>query len=355
MALISQMYGLGGSSSNSSNSILPAPPSKAKYNTSEYSAVTGGGKTAYQFWDVRDVIAGHTFGISSGDGTSFSRSYVMVLRNDTTGTTVWTKAYTDFPWDAVPGTSEGHVRLVSAVFDLVDGFVYLLGWRWNSATGGKYNLFKTTITTGTTTRVMTLPVGLGEPRATEQFENPVSFGRFTDSTRKIIEFFGLGTAVNTWRSIVINIASITVISNSAVTPLTLFAGESYNGLSLQDTATFNACINYVTRDKKIAVSFLPNKSVSNGYGSLVVYRRSGRALATVASPLIYQFPGAGGTGRGMMGASDSLFTYSLRAAGTSAGVGDPMGSLDAYDMNDMDRWLTEIADEAGLPAGVALW
>lgn len=344
-----------GGSGSVSNSLLPDPPAKAEYNTSEYSATTGGGKTAYQFWDVRDVIAGHTFGINSGDGLSFSRSSVMVLRNDTTGTTVWTKAYADFPWDATPGTNEGYARLMSAVFDLVDGFVYLLGWRWNSTTTGKYNIFKTSITTGTTTLVMTLPAGLGEPVASSQFENPVSFGRFTDSTRTIIEFFGLGTTVNTWRAIVINVASATVVSNSAVTPLTLFAGESYNGLSLQNTATFNACITYVTRDKKVAVSFLPNKSVSNGYGSLVVYRRSGRALATVASPLIYQFPGAGGVGRGLMGASDSLFTYSLRASGTLSGVGDPMGSFDAYDMNDIDRWLTEIADDAGLPAGVALW
>ncbi|WP_279477051.1 hypothetical protein [Aeromonas veronii] len=136
---------LGGVGSASA-STLPRAPAKAEKNTSDFSAVLPSGssssnegavKTAYQFFDVRKVIADHTFGIASGDVTGFTRSTVMVLRNDQTGLTVWSKAYSAFPFSGSVQTGENSIKLCAISFDLTDGYAYCLflcrrHWWWSA-------------------------------------------------------------------------------------------------------------------------------------------------------------------------------------------------------------------------------
>ncbi|MGL4751461.1 MAG: hypothetical protein ACRCXB_03415 [Aeromonadaceae bacterium] len=273
----------------------------------------------------------------------------MLLRNDATGTTVWTKAYTALPWQGGASASEQTCRLSAVTLDLAGGFAYVVGMN-----GTTFYLFKVVITTGSTTLVATLPAGFSIQNAATE-DNTIAFMRFTDATATSVEIFGLGTSANTWRAMVILLSNGNVTTNVAVTPLTLFASEVYSTKPCYNT-TQQPYLNYVTRDKKTAALIFPKAAAQGGF-AVVVYRASGRTVAVATNTQAYQFPSTlqAFSTRGHLMATDSKFGMAYRASGTAAGVGDVYGAYDAYDMNDVDRWLTEIADDAGLPVGVALW
>lgn len=355
---------LGGVGSASA-STLPRAPAKAASNTSEFSAVLPAGassspegavKTAYQFFDVRKVIPEHTFGIASGDVTGFTRSSVMVLRNDQTGLTVWSKAYSAFPFSGAVQTGEQSVRLAAISFDMIDGYAYCLFLVVDTGNVQRYQLFKVQITTGNTTFIVQLPaVVYAAPLANES--NPVSFLRFVDPERTLLEVFCVGTTQNSWRAIVINLVTSSVVQNVAVVPFPLFAGELYGVKPVFGIAD-NPFVHYVTKDKTTSCIMVPKDfgSSQTGY-TVIVFRASARAVLSATDKQAYQFPSPirPAQSKGTLLATSSDDVLSFRASGTFAGVGDHIGALDAYSRVDVDRWLTEIADNAGLPAGVPLW
>ena len=122
---------------------------------------------------------------------------------------------------------------------------------------------------------------------------------------------------------------------------------------------------YVTRDGKISVSFTPSRLTDTpvaGIGAsggdrgairtYMITRGLGRCVLSVTDPA-YHTPYR----------HDSIKTYQDQLFVTSNDGAIAMttertqyvpgwdGRFDFYDAADFDRWLTDIADEAGLPAG----
>lgn len=358
MALISQMYNIGSGTGTRRDSSLPSPPAKSKTNTADFaSTVTadptyGAIQTSYQFWPVNTVLPGHTFAIGSGGVTAFNETNTLVLRNDNTGLTVWVKTYASLPYSP----SVTYATAQAVVVDAIGNAAYIL---MSSNTTGYY-LFKVIISTGVTTQLGTwsaTAIGFMPPNAGGR---AVSFGRFTNTSKTAIEFFGVGgtgpTDVNKW-----NVATVQV-SNGAmtkqeVTPLVPYATESYRTYPdfVTDTSPKGAYIHYVTADKTIAAVIVPVKASSPSPGVVAVYRGNGRAMISVVKKGEYQYPLLVARSNGSLLVTDSEDRIAFRQAGSKDGLGDPFGGLDYYSQSDLDRWLKEIADDAGLPAGAPLW
>lgn len=356
MALISQMYNIG--SGTGRDSSLPSPPAKSKTNTTDFASATtvdsnyGAVQTSYQFWPVDTVLPGHTFGIGSGGVTSFNETNSLVLRNDNTGLTVWVKTYASLPYS--PSVTSAGAQAV--VVDAIGNAVYIL----MASTGTDYYLFKVIISTGVATQLGTwsaTTIGFMPPNAGGR---AVSFGRFTNTSKQAIEFFGVGGAgqsdVNKW-----NVATVQVsngaMTKQAVTPLVPYATESYRTFPdfVTNISATGAYIHYVTADKTIAAVIVPVKASSPSPGVVVVFRGKGRAMISIVKKGEYHYPLLVARTNGNLLVTDSENSIAFRQAGAQAGLGDPFGGLDYYSQSDLDRWLKEIADNAGLPAGTPLW
>ncbi len=221
--------------------------------------------------------------------------------------------------------------------------------------GQLFQLFKVQITTGLTVFVIQLPSEFYTPSLNVEY-NAVSFSRFVDPQRTQLEFLGRSQSQNTWRAIVVNVATGTLVSNVNVTPFPLYAGEVY-GVKPTPDYTDPPFVHYVTKDRTLSCILVPKEfSVQTGF-TVVVFRASARTVLSVTDKQAYQFPSPirAARNKGTLLATSSDGVLSFRAAGTFSGVGDHIGALDAYSSVDVDRWLTEIADNAGLPAGVPLW
>lgn len=356
MALISQMYNIG--SGTGRDSSLPSPPAKGETNTTDFASATtvdpnyGAVQTSYQFWPVDTLLPGHTFALGSGGVTDFNETNILVLRNDNTGLTVWVKTYASLPYSQ----SVTSAKAQAVVVDAIGNAAYIL----MSATGTDYYLFKVIISTGVTTQIGTwsaTAIGFMPPSAGGR---AVSFGRFTNTSKTAIEFFGVGGTgqadANKW-----NVATVQVsngaMTKQAVTPLVPYATELYRTFPnfVTDTSPAGAYIHYVTADKTISTVIVPVKAASTSPGIVAVYRGKGRAMISVFKKGEYQYPLLIARNNGSLLVTDSEDRIAFRQAGAQAGLGDPFGGLDYYSRSDLDRWLKEIADDAGLPTGAPLW
>lgn len=356
MALISQMYNIG--SGTGRDSSLPSPPAKGKTNTADFASAPtddptyGAIQTSYQFWPVDTILPGHTFAIGSGGVTDFNETNNLVLRNDNTGLTVWAKTYASLPY--IPSVTSARAQAV--VVDAIGNAAYIL----MSASGTDYYLFKVIISTGVTTQIGTwsaTAIGFMPPNAGGR---AVSFGRFTNTSKTAIEFFGVGgtsqSDVNKWNVATVQVANGTM-TKQKVSPLVPYATESYRTFPnfVTNTSPAGAYIHYVTADKTISAVIVPVKADLAGTGVVAVFRGKGRAMISIVKKGEYQYPLLVARPNGDLLVTDSEDRIAFRQAGAQAGLGDPFGGLDYYSRSDLDRWLKEIADNARLPAGTPLW
>lgn len=342
-------------SGGSANTSLPAPPAKAAINTAVVTATVPNGITTgwngrfcytYYHWDVTDVIPNCRFGIT--DAAPWSSASVMALRNDATGTTVWTKAYSTL----------GSTQPQGACFDLTGGFFYVF------VGGSPVTLWRIKLSDGTSTLIAT---GTSDkcPNHNSNFNMPVGVvARFISPTVIEYVYSKFGAEYMCYRTTV-------DVSTGIFTTATQFnavgynAGETWTHGSYSYGYGLNASVQYVTRDGKISVSFTPSRLINtpvvgtstNGgdRGAIRTYmitRGLGRCVLSVTDPA-YHTPYR----------HDSLSSYQRQLFVTSNNGAIAMttenvqyvpgwdGRFDFYDAADFDRWLTEIADNAGLPEG----
>ena len=354
-----------GGSGGSSNSSLPAAPAKAGRNTTDAAAIMPTGVTSgsngryrysYQFWDVSTVtgLANHTFAIGSGD-SSWDSSLVMALRNDATGATVWTKAYSTL------GSTGPH----GVVMDITAGNVWV--FVGNQGTG-TLRLWRVKLSDGTATKVADAAVNNYQSGNTVPM---MIFARFA-AAANTIEFVFWGASANTIYSCSVNTSTGVFSSPVQITPWgATLGGESYSRQSESGTDG-DATIQYITKDKKAAITFTPSDLINspalgtatNGgnRGSIrtvIVYRGFSRAVLSIANDM-YHIPyradlmTTGSTVVEQLFVTDNAGAVAnLKAKTQYVPAWD--GRFDFYSADDLDRWIHEIADDAGLPAGTAMW
>lgn len=345
----------------SANTSLPAPPAKAKINTAVVTATIPDGITTgwngrfcytYYHWDVTDVIPNCRFGITSA--TEWSKDSVMALRNDATGTTVWTKAYSNL------GDTGPH----GACFDLTGGFFYVF-----VGASTELRLWRIKLSDGTSTLIAT-DKGVECPNYNYTSGIPQGVvARFISPTVIEYVYYCISsrytcyrTTVNVSTKIFTTATNFNAVGYLAPTEQWTLGSASYGNSSAQ---LLNASVQYVTRDGKISVSFTPSQltdvpiagtRVSGGdRGAIRTYmitRGLGRCVLSVTDPA-YHTPYR----------HDSLNVTQSQLFVTSNNGAIAMttekvqyipgwdGRFDFYDMADFDRWLKEVADEAGLPEG----
>ena len=361
--MIDLEYKCGGGSTNTS---LPAPPAKAAINTAVVTATVPSGITSgwngrfcytYYHWDVSDVIPNCRFGIT--DSATWSKDSVMALRNDATGTTVWTKAYSTL--GAV------FTALQAACFDLTGGFFYVF-----VATETELRLWRIKLSNGAQTLIAT-DTGVKCPNYGYRFMGPQGVvARFISPN--VIEYVyymsnmsGLSnmcyrTTVDVSTGIFTTATQFNAVGYKAVGEYWGPGSASYGTDS--SSPYINASVQYVTRDGKISVSFTPSQLINapklgtstNGgdRGAIRTYmitRGLGRCVLSVTDPA-YHTPYR----HDSINSSGQLFVTSNNGAiamiiANTQYVPGWDGRFDFYDVADFDRWLTEIADKAGLPEG----
>ena len=351
-------------SGGSGNTSLPAPPAKAAINTAVVTATVPSGITSgwngrfsytYYHWDVSNVIPNCRFGIT--DSAAWSSASVMALRNDATGITVWTKAYSTL------GTSGPQ----GACFDLTGGFFYVFVstntelrlWRIKLSNGAS-----TLIATDTGVKCLGLSVGTYTPQGV--------VARFISPT--VIEYvyytYNMSGVSNMCYRTTVD------VSTGIFTTATQFNAVGYktaNEFWSAGSATYgtntttpyiNASVQYVTRDGKISVSFTPSQLVNvpklgtstNGgdRGSIRTYmitRGLGRCVLSVTDPAYhtpYRHDSSNSAGQLFVTSNNGAIAMIIEKTQYVPGWD---GRYDFYDVADFDRWLTEIADKAGLPEG----
>ena len=345
-----------------SKSSLPVPPAKAAINTAVVTATVPDGITSgwngrfcytYYHWDVTDVIPNCRFGMT--DSAGWSQNSVMALRNDATGKTVWTKAYSTL--GAV------FTALQAACFDLTGGFFYVF-----VTTETELRLWRIKLSNGAATLIAT-DTGTKCPDYSYTANGPAGVvARFISPNIIEYVYYKSYPAHMCYRTTV-------DVSTGIFTTATSFnavgydAGETWSigskSYGSSSTPELKASVQYVTRDGKISVSFTPSRltnvpvagtSTSGGdRGAIRTYmitRGLGRCVLSVTDPA-YHTPYR----------HDSLNSYQNQMFVTSNNGAIAMitertqyipgwdGRFDFYDAADFDRWLTEIADKAGLPEG----
>ena len=346
--------------SGGSKSSLPAPPAKAEINTAVITSTVPYGITSgwngrfcytYYHWDVSDVIPNCRFGIT--DSAAWSKDSVMALRNDATGTTVWTKAYSTL----------GDTMPQGACFDLTGGFFYVF-------TGGSaIKVWRIKLSDGTSTLIATSTAdkcpGYGHT-------SNVPLGvvtRFISPT--VIEYvyyyynaphLCLRTTIDVSTGIFTTAKQFNAVGYLPEKEIWSFGSRSYG---TEPSPVLSASVQYVTRDGKISVSFTPSRltnvpvegtDVSGGdRGAIRTYmitRGLGRCVLSVTDPA-YHTPYRHDSRNDCQ---SQLFVTSNDGAiamttERTQYVPGWDGRFDFYDAADFDRWLTEIADKAGLPEG----
>ena len=356
--MIDLEYKCGGGSTNTS---LPAPPAKAAINTAVVTATVPSGITSgwnglfsytYYHWDVTDVIPNCRFGIT--DAATWSSASVMALRNDATGTTVWTKAYSTL------GVTGPH----GACFDLTGGFFYVFVgastalrlWRIKLSDGTS-----TLIATDTGVKCPNYDYGRAFPQGVvARFISPtvIEYVYYHSSTPHMC----YRTTIDVSTGIFTTATQFNAVGYLAVGESWSVGSQSYGSSS---TPSLKASVQYVTRDGKISVSFTPSRLINTPTAGLypsggdrgairtyMITRGLGRCVLSVTDPA-YHTPYR----------HDSASTYQSQLFVTSNDGAIAMttekvqyingwdGRFDFYDAADFDRWLTEIADKAGLPEG----
>ncbi|MGU5635150.1 hypothetical protein ACV1DV_06315 [Aeromonas veronii] len=350
-----------GSSTGSFNASLPRPPRKAARNVADVSAVTVGSFTSgkngrwaytYHFWDVSDVLPNHLFGISSG-ATKWGPSAVMALRNNITGLTVWTKAYSTL------GTSGPQ----AGVFDLAAGFFYV----FTGATT-ELRLWKINISTGAATLVAS-DAGVKCPGFQPTDYPTMMFARFISSD--IIEFVYFVVYGTSARAATVNVKTgqFTDASPAFLPSGYAASGESFTYPSLSQSSSVSASIQYITKDKKASLAFtpsrlldLPTQSSGTDAGdrgairTVMVTRGLARATLSIVDPgyhIPYRYDSYDGTSAQVMMTDKTGAIAMVKEITQYIPAWD--GRFDFYDQSDLDRWVNQIADEAGLPAGTPWW
>ena len=346
--------------SGSTNTSLPAPPAKAKINTAVVTATVPSGITsgwngrfcyAYYHWDVTDVIPNCRFGIT--DSAAWSKYSVMALRNDATGNTIWTKAYSDL------GNTEPH----GACFDLTGGFFYVF-----VCTSTELRLWRINLRNGVQTLIAT-DTGVKCPYYSYNNGRPLGVvARFISPT--VIEYVYYTNPYNLCYRTTVDVSTGIFTTATKFNAVGYLApGEQWSigskTYGINTAPDLNASVQYVTRDGKISVSFTPSRltdvpvagtSASGGdRGAIRTYmitRGLGRCVLSVTDPA-YHTPYRHDS---LNWAQCQLFVTSNDGAIAMATEKTQYipgwdGRFDFYDAADFDRWLTEIADEAGLPEG----
>lgn len=348
--------------SGSANTSLPAPPAKAEINTAAVTATVPNGITSgwngrfcytYYHWDVSNVIPNCRFGIT--DSAEWSKASVMALRNDATGTTVWTKAYSDLGVTGPQG----------ACFDLTGGFFYVF-----VSTNTELRLWRINLSDGTSTLIAT-DTGVKCPNFGYGYSRPLGMiARFISPT--VIEYVYYvnnsswhmcrRTTVDVSTGIFTTATEFNAVGYKAVNESWSTGSETYISST---TPYLYASVQYVTRDGKISVSFTPSQLINapkldtstNGgdRGSIRTYmitRGLGRCVLSVTDPA-YHTPYRHDS---INYSQSQLFVTSNNGAiamitERTQYIPGWDGRFDFYDAADFDRWLTEIADKAGLPEG----
>ena len=349
--------------SGGSKSSLPAPPAKAAINTAVVTATVPSGITTglngyfcytYYHWDVTNVIPNCRFGIT--DSAAWSRNSVMALRNDATGTTVWTKAYSDL--GAVSTAHHG------ACFDLTGGFFYV----FVGASDG-LRLWKIKLSDGTSTLIATDNRVKCLYHGYNSAEPQGVVARFISPTVIEYVYYASGAPYYCYRTTV-------DVSTGIFTTATQFNAVGYKtanevwslGSYSYDTGAtpvLKATVQYVTRDGKISVAFTPSQLINtpklgtstNGgdRGSIRTYmvtRGMGRCVLSITDPA-YHTPYRHDSNNSLqcqMFVTSNDGAIAMITERTQYVPGWD-GRFDFYDAADFDRWLTKIADEAGLPEG----
>lgn len=349
---------LGGGGS-SGGIYLPSPPAKSAKNTSDFAAIyptgfssgkNGRFRFSYQFWDISDAIPLHSFGLTTGDAY-WGPSVGMALRNDSTGLTIWTKPYSDF------GTSGPH----GAVFDLAAGYLYLLTsnnsttqlrlWRIRLSDGQA-----TLLGSATAAQVPNYHYSLGT-------SSPMMFARFAaDGSIEFVYMAGMNSAYAG------KVTTAGVFSTAvAISPWgAILSSENY----IFQSDGGGSSIQYITRDKRAAVCFMrtnlldlpmaPASTDAGDRGSIRacgIFRGFGRAVITIVEPSYHipfradDYPSS--TAAQLFVTDNSGDIAMLREKTQYIPAWD--GRHDFYTMGDLDRWVHEIANRAGLPEGTPMW
>ena len=348
--------------SGGSKSSLPAPPAKAEINTAVITSTVPYGITSgwngrfcytYYHWDVSDVIPNCRFGIT--DSEAWSSNSVMALRNDATGTTVWTKAYSNL------GTTGPH----GACFDLTGGFFYVF-----VVTSTELRLWRIKLSDGTSTLIATdKGVKCPEYLYTNLYSALGVVARFISPTVIEYVYYSSGAPHMCYRTTVdVSTGIFTTATRfnavGYVTPNEMWSIGSMSYDNYSEPKLY-ASVQYVTRDGKISVSFTPSRltdvpvagiGTSGGdRGAIRTYmitRGLGRCVLSVTDPA-YHTPYRHDSRNDCQ---SQLFVTSNDGAiamttERTQYVPGWDGRFDFYDAADFDRWLTEIADKAGLPKG----
>ena len=348
--------------SSGSKSSLPAPPAKAAINTAVITSTVPAGITSgwngrfcytYYHWDVSDVIPNCRFGIT--DSAAWSKDSVMALRNDATGTTVWTKAYSTL----------GDTMPQGACFDLTGGFFYVF------VGSSEIKVWRIKLSDGTSTLIAT---STADKCPGHGHTNPVPLAvvtRFISPT--VIEYvyndnsaphLCYRTTLDVSTGIFTTATQFNAVGYFPANEVWTFGSESYDSPT---TPSLKASVQYVTRDGKISVSFTPSRlmnipiagtSTSGGdRGAIRTYmitRGLGRCVLSVTDPAYH-------TPYRHDAVSDNSLQRQMFVTSNNGAIAMITertqyvpgwdGRFDFYDAADFDRWLTEIADNAGLPEG----
>ncbi|MFB2709765.1 hypothetical protein ACE1BU_02540 [Aeromonas veronii] len=347
-----------GSSTGSFNASLPRPPRKAARNIADVTATFPAGITAgsngkwsftYHFWDVSSVVANCRFGIAGGSAP-WDSSAVMALRNDLSAQTVWTKAYSTL------GTSCPH----AGCFDLVGGFFYVF-----TSTATELRLWKIRLSDGNATLVAS-DTGVKCPNFGYAIGQPAAMlCRFVSSDTIELIYYKNAAFHICYRTVV-NLSSLSFSSATEFNAMGYLAPTE----SFTSPSSFNnSSVQYVTKDGRASLAFTPsglldvpvNGTSSNGgdRGSIravVVTRGLARCTLSINDngyhiPYRADLPSAN-VSQVMM--TDNLGAISLLKEKTQYVPGWD-GRFDFYDQSDLDRWVHQIADEAGLPVSSPWW
>ena len=308
------------------------------------------------------------------DHTAWSSNSVMALRNDATGTTVWTKAYSTL--GALDAALHG------ACFDFTGGFFYVF-----VGASTELRLWRIKLSDGTATLIAT-DTGAKCPNYNYKYPAPLGVvARFISPT--VIEYvyykynephLCYRTTVDVSTGIFTTATQFNAVGYDAGEKWSI-GSESYSSDSASSyglaspTPKLKASVQYVTRDGKISVSFtpsrlvnMPTQDVHTSKNSELDTPKSGGDRGTIRTYMITR-----GLGRCVLSVTDpayhtpyrhdSLNSYQNQLFVTSNDGAIAMtteitqyipgwdGRFDFYDAADFDRWLMEIADKAGLPEG----
>lgn len=315
-------------------------------------------QSSFNIWDAKEFRAGHTWFLSELDSTTFGKSRTMSLRNDETDAAIWTAAYTSLPFQAPDIVAETDLRLLSIAVDNTAGAAYMMFYVRTTGNVQTYQIIRINLLTGAATYLATMPANSVAAMTTAEDINPIAFMRFVDSTRAQLEIVCTGSAVNIWRAVILSTSTGVVAQNKEIKPIALRANEK-TGITLAFSANEYIYASYVTKDKKLTASFCsPNVEGpgTNGLAAaVIIHRGSKRAAYLVPQASFLEFPAPFSNNSSALTIHDSSNAFCYRTSSHYQGLQDATRHMNAYDANDLDRWLHQIADDFGLPAGVAMW